>query len=224
MFLVSQLICVTFTSPNLPFFGYFLSPSMDCLPFSRPITLIACHLSDIICSIKICWPSHFLCSGSSEETVLFYFYDCVIPCQFCCQTDCLFSCHCPGLRQQDSPSSPNNGVCTSGICLLLMPTQSHKHQVQTPVNSLLQTKAMLENTLCPLPFCFYCGMKYFSYIQLYLYSVTMSESQSPTPKQSVVAEVWTRKEPRAGAGFFLWCILANQSEFDVYVLHLFSRL
>lgn len=50
-----------------PFFGYFLSPS--CHPFSRPITLIDCYLCVIICSIKICFPSHFLCSTS----VLFYF-------------------------------------------------------------------------------------------------------------------------------------------------------
>lgn len=61
MLLVSQLLCVTFKSPNL-FLGYFLSPSMNCLPFSCPITLIACYLCVIVCSIKICFLSHFLCS------------------------------------------------------------------------------------------------------------------------------------------------------------------
>lgn len=76
-----------------------------------------------------------------------FFYHCVIPCQFCCQTDRPFSCHCPGMRQQESSSSPNNGVCTSGICLLLMPAQSHKHQVQTPVHLVCYRSYVIKHSL-----------------------------------------------------------------------------
>lgn len=151
MLLVSQLLCVTFKSPNL-FLGYFLSPSMNCLPFSCPITLIACYLCVIVCSIKICFLSHFLCS-----TFIFL--------SLCCSVSVLLSDRLSIFLSPPRSASTRVLVLSQQCCLHLRDLSfidaRSVSQTSSSNKSQLCLLQKLYNTLCSLPFCFYCRIKSF---------------------------------------------------------------
>lgn len=161
---------------------------MDFLPFSRPITLIARHLCVIICGIQICFPSQSLCSTSAGETIfIFYFFIIVL---FCVSSVARQTVHFP---------------VAALVCVNKSP-----HPLPTMVSALQGSVFYwclfsLTNTKFDTSrLCLLQKRCYKTLSVLYLFVFTVESNTFVT-----INFIWTRNEPRAGAGFYLWCILAK---------------